>query len=373
MSLQQVSTASSPSESSKDSLPSPPKTGLFAYFARFRFESETEADERTWLSDIELIHHYTSNEHQTIYCPCHHAVRAMQYVMPREGLTHPFLLHQILALSALHLAYLRPDTRHKYLIQASQHQGVAITAMNSMLTAPCEPPERQALLGSSVFVAVSAFGTYPSCDRYNSAFDPVKSLVEIFLLIQGMNLVLSANSEADIKEGPMREIMIGCDCKPESPSKTLEAMLPQLQKLLLLLKDETPTIDEVKRQVLTDAALSLTACVDRGIKSQRLLVNAEQTVIFTWPRALPTAYHDMLRSRDPLALAIASHVCVLMHSLRTMYWFFQGWPEALMGAVVDRVAGTPWEDIIQWPIKTIKDLDKAAEMHESMGELSMKT
>jgi hypothetical protein len=79
------------------------------------------------------MHHYTAQGHRTLHTPCHHDTGVLQNDIPREGLTQPFLLHQILAFSALHLAYLSPECRHKYLIQASQHQGVAISTMNSML------------------------------------------------------------------------------------------------------------------------------------------------------------------------------------------------------------------------------------------------
>ncbi|RSL97035.1 hypothetical protein CEP52_011153 [Fusarium oligoseptatum] len=129
--------------------------------------------------------------------------------VPREGFSHPFLLHQLLAFSALHLAYLKPESRNRYLIQASQHQGIAISTMNSLLAKPLPSGEFHAMYATSIFVAISAFGTYPSCDRYQESFPAMDGLVDIFILIRGMNILLRSSDE-ELRNGPLRGLLSGC-------------------------------------------------------------------------------------------------------------------------------------------------------------------
>lgn len=62
---------------------------------------------------MELLHHYTSSTVLTLSSNPH--VRAVwQDRVPRLALRTDYLLHALLALSAPHLAYLRPRTRHSY-------------------------------------------------------------------------------------------------------------------------------------------------------------------------------------------------------------------------------------------------------------------
>ncbi len=75
----------------------------------------------TWGEDLFLMCHFTSSTARTISSRTE-VLDLWQTVIPEEATTCPFLLHGILALSALHLASLRPSQRGKYEQCCRRHQ-----------------------------------------------------------------------------------------------------------------------------------------------------------------------------------------------------------------------------------------------------------
>lgn len=79
------------------------------------------------LRDLKLMHHFTAIAWQIL--PKGYGRQELwQIELPRLALEHDLLLHQLLAFSAYYLAYSTPDRRTMFLIQASQHQNLAILA-----------------------------------------------------------------------------------------------------------------------------------------------------------------------------------------------------------------------------------------------------
>lgn len=297
------------------------------------------------------MHHYTAEGHRTLHTPCHHDTEVLQNDIPHEGLTQPFLLHQILAFSALHLAYLSPECRHKYLIQASQHQGVAISTMNSMLAKSWDPEACHALYGTSIFLAISAFGTLPSCDRYKT-FQAIDGLVDIFVLARGMNTILRS-SEDDIRKGPLGKLMAGCDCEPATPSTYVAELIPQLKELLTDLDKQTFDVTDDKRTTLIETVGFLLETIEIAGSNKRARSFLEQRVIFGWPMRVPSTFLTLLRSKDPSAMVVISYYCVLLQSGETKCWYFEGWASVLMKPIVASVAGTPWKEYTKWSTEAI--------------------
>ncbi|KAF5983322.1 fungal zn binuclear cluster domain-containing protein [Fusarium bulbicola] len=352
--LQQASSTSSPPKPGKDHTSPSPTTGLFSYFARLQLGSPGHSDNQSWILDMELMHHYTAEGHQALYIPCHHDRKVLQSDIPREGLTQPFLLHQILAFSALHLAYLNPEYRHKYVIQASQHQGIAIYTMNSMLAKSWDPDACHAVYGTSISIAISAFGMFPSSDRYNT-FRPIDSLLDIFILARGMRTILRS-SEENIRKGPLGRIMTGCSCEPATLSGCLAILTPQLKDLSKYLQKPALDICENNRKTITETMATLIESIEIATSNKKVASIPEQRVIFGWPMRLSSTFLTLLRKKDPLAIALLSYYCVLLQFSETEYWYFEGWSTVLIKDINAIVTGTPWEKLIQWPIDITKSI-----------------
>lgn len=348
----------------------PPTSDLFSCFSHFQSEAAAAAgnpQDPGWLSDIELTHHYTANAHRSLYSPCQHAYNALQNHVPREGLSHPFLLHQLLAFSALHMAFLKPESRHRYLIQASQHQGVAIGTMNSLLSEPLPSSEFHAMYATSIFVAISAFGTFPSCDRYQESFRAVDGLVDIFILIRGMNMLLRSSDE-QLQNGPLKGLLNGCDCPAFGDDGFLKTVASKLGGLSSAVQGQLPLIDTGDGQLCVETIAVFTEAIARVTSKPKTAPTPELRVIFAWPMGLSNAFLSLLRSFDPLALVVLSYYCVLLRSRESKYWFLQGWTSQLMKVVVANVAGTRWEELIQWPLQFMEETGTEMETAEEYPE-----
>jgi hypothetical protein len=78
--------------------------------------------------------------------------------VPEEALSHPFLMHGILALSAVHIARTRDDHRRPtYLNTAVAHQNQALTSFRGLLN-DINDSNTKAMFALSSVVVVYAFG-----------------------------------------------------------------------------------------------------------------------------------------------------------------------------------------------------------------------
>jgi hypothetical protein len=84
------------------------------------------------IAEMELLHHYSTSTCYTISrLPVLQTVWRIR--VPKFGFSSPFLLHGILSLSALHLAYLKPENRAHYVAQAEFHHNLALQMVSAIL------------------------------------------------------------------------------------------------------------------------------------------------------------------------------------------------------------------------------------------------
>ncbi|KAK1574739.1 fungal Zn binuclear cluster domain-containing protein [Colletotrichum navitas] len=311
----------------------------FPYFSRFLTDLNKSETASGWISDLELMHHYTSVSYQTF---SHSSVgqKALQYDVPREALSYPFLLHQILAFSAYHLAYLQPECRHAYLMQAAQHQNDAINGMRGTLLGTISPVNCHALFASSIFLTLSAFATYPSYEKHNPSFSPIDSILDIFTLADGISVIIRASDE-DLRKGRLREIFIrgAGDATPTTVEATLQPLSDQLPSLGTKLA-EIGLLEQEGKYTIVNAIIALSKCIAKVSPVNAMSAPVEFRAVFLWPIMMSADYLDLLRQRHPAALVVLAHYCVIIHLAEP----FSGW-DALgrAGNVAHR------DDWNQWP------------------------
>ncbi|KAH8654392.1 hypothetical protein BGZ61DRAFT_435081 [Ilyonectria robusta] len=326
--------------------------GTFACFSNFCSNEDPDKDSGC-ISCAQLIHHYTAVAYRTLFTPCLHACEALQHAVPQEAFLYPSLLHQILAFSALHLAYLHPNSR-RHLIQASQHQSTAISGTRELLKDPLASNSCHALYASSIFVIISAFGIFPSCEKNNAMFEPISSLVDIFVLAGGMSVIFES-SDTLLRHGPLRGLFRDCDCLLTPLKPQIHDMATKLQRLIVLL-EEAPELDGEEKKTLVEATVLLMDVIEEAEGSKKTLATPELRAVFAWPLRLPAAYLALTRRHHPVALAVLSYYCVLLHAREANYWFFEGWARILLKSIAPIVIDSPWKEMIQWPTDTVRNL-----------------
>ncbi|KAF4429137.1 Sterol uptake control protein 2 [Colletotrichum fructicola] len=340
--------ASSPGGQTSPSSQSDP----FPYFSRFLTDLNKTETASGWISDLELMHHYTSVSYRT-FSHSSQAQKTLQYDVPREALSYPFLLHQLLAFSAYHLAYLQPDCRHAYLMQAAQHQNDAINGMRGTLLGTISSTNCHALFASSIFLTLSAFATYPSYEKYNPTFSPIDSMLDIFTLTDGMSVILRA-SDDDLRKGPLREIFIRGPGEPQTPEPSLQPLFERLPRLSTRLAEigamETSTEG---KYTINNAVIALSEAIAKVSTMNAMSAPVEFRAVFLWPVLMSSDYLDMLRRRHPAALVVLAHYCVIINMAEPFCWFLNGWARALLSIISEQLMGTAWAELIMWPIEVI--------------------
>ncbi|GME49325.1 hypothetical protein GTA08_BOTSDO00362 [Neofusicoccum parvum] len=85
-----------------------------------------------WLGDLSLLYHYLATDG---LCLSHENRQGelWQNIVPELAFTRDSLMHGLLALSALHLAYMHPEKKRQYATQSARHQEIALSRLRNGL------------------------------------------------------------------------------------------------------------------------------------------------------------------------------------------------------------------------------------------------
>ena len=114
------------------------------------------ANSEEWISDLELMHHYSSNVFRAGLGTRKQVEYLWQEYIPQQALKHTFLMHGLLALSALHLAYRNPTTSTRYLQLCDKHQSIALSSFRTSLSADMTQDLADALFALASTISVSS-------------------------------------------------------------------------------------------------------------------------------------------------------------------------------------------------------------------------
>ncbi|EEU37972.1 uncharacterized protein NECHADRAFT_48216 [Fusarium vanettenii 77-13-4] len=307
----------------------------------------------TQVSDLELMHHYTAKAYLSVSrTPT--AREALQLAVPREAFSSPCLLHQILAFSAFHLAYLRPTQRHAYLLAASQRQSQAVILLSSALGESLTPESCHSAYASSMFLVISAFATLPSFELYNPAFTPVDALADIFALVAGMVVILRC-FEKDLREGPLNGLF-----GQRLPLATIQShhqpLIERLSYVRACLSDDSLASSGEETSIAISASTMLIESIVASQQSSTVLgTPAELRAAFMWPIRLGNEFLDLMRNRNPPSMVIVAYYAVLLSYCETECWFLRRWAFALITSITESLKCTGYEKMITWCIDTIHE------------------
>ncbi|KAH7176083.1 hypothetical protein EDB81DRAFT_674656 [Dactylonectria macrodidyma] len=318
----------------------------------FPFLSADPADiPECWLSNAELILHYTNVTCRSI--PSGHAITTYQVDIPREGLSHPYLMRMIMALSSFHLAYLNKDKRPHYLALANKQQSLAIRGLRGTLRQTVTSQNCHALWVSSIFLAISKFAFSPNCEHYqDSCCSALLNLVDIFSMINGMVAIMRSSLDL-IRTGPLQAIFSQRHGFQYARGD-LQDLLQRVSDLDTVVKSIGLDLDPFVQLALTSALERLISCVADINKSP----NSESfptdiKILFIWPSEVSQTFFDLVRARHPLAVIILSHYCCLIRWSSSAYWFCRGWGRPLADSIMSILEDSDLAHLAAWPVKVM--------------------
>lgn len=292
-----------------------------------------------------LRHHWVTEAHLTV-SPREEMAHMWRITVPKVAISQQYLMHEILAYSAFHLAHLQQDRAKAFYGLGIHHQDLAIRSVRKFL--PKMSAETAGPLAvTSAVLTLSVFASR-NMDAANSSMEgkppqPVfEDLLDIFSLIQGIISILLTGA-ASITQGPFGALI--SDPHTISP---YPPVFDQLQSHLSYLrtflesKDLSPDVMAQLSNVITGMGEMLGLAMSRSSDSKEL------RFVFGCVIKFAPSFLDMLRQREDAALAIIATYAVGVKATEPLYWFMNGWAERVIRAVGETIDPS-WQPVIQWP------------------------
>jgi hypothetical protein len=264
--------------------------------------------------------------------------------VPEEALSHPFLMHGILALSALHLARTGPDPsrRASYLNRAVAHQNQALALFREML-GDVKESNAKAMFAFAGIVVIYTFA-FPHTPDAQDPWSCVDDLYQVLVLTRGVQQVIHAPRDfgdflRDSSFGPILQVEEERGPMPEDAC----VMLRRLHQA----NEACKTRDaDHELEVYEDAIANLEEMLSWCYSGMRA-----NTIAGRWAIRLPARFMELLRERDPLALVMLAHYGVLLQYLEHR-WCFDELCVRVSKAVW-AILDDQWRPLVEWAMKEI--------------------
>lgn len=290
------------------------------------------------LTDLELMMQWCNSTYQDLSRD-KSTDPVWRRLVPEEALSHPFLMHGILALSALHLARVRNDHRRPaYSSLAVAHQNQALVLFRESL-GDINASSAKAMFSFASVVVLYTFG-FPHEPNSSSPWTCIDDLLQVIVLIRGVQQVINTASTSlrDSSFKPLLQIQEHEFFLPDDARLALE----ELHEINNSCGAQEKTHDT---GVYEDTLNKLTE-----IMSVRHVDNS-MTTIGRWAIRLKPRYVDLAREHAPFALAILMYYCVVLHSLRHL-WCLDDW-SFRVGRAIWVVLDDTWRPLVRWPMTVI--------------------
>jgi len=295
------------------------------------------------ITDLRLMHHFTSvtaldlandqsPEAQAVWQE--HAVKL--------GFKHHFLLRGILAISAFHLGFLYPDRKDEYAMIGSSHQSIGLAEFQATLP-HVNSSNAHALFAFSCLIIVLAFASTTK----DKARDLNKEVLHWFYLLRGANIVLNMHSET-IRCSFLKPVLD----EMAHIENTAAYRFPHTEQITKLFR-----ICNSKEQDQESAQaydLAIHSLLSTFIQVSLLRDRGHGTVLatFVWPINLSPRFLDLLEEKQPEAVIILAHYCVLIYWSESPdaneTWFIMGWSKYMLETIREIVPES-WQEHLQWP------------------------
>lgn len=291
------------------------------------------------------MHHFIL---QTAYDLANHrtgeALALWQVQAPMLGFKHDFLLRGILAVSALHAAYMFPHRKMEYDLKASTHQSLALQSYQEVLT-HVDNSNCHALFLFSCLIIVMAFAS----SIKDEASDFQTDILHWFYLLRGCNEVIKLHNEI-LSAGFLKPLLDELNYTENHAAYDI----PDAERITDLFAICNAAGQE--REVNQAYTLAIHSLLSTFIQASILRKRGEGMVLasFVWPINLPPRFLELLGEKQPQALVILAHYCVLIYwGEVNNTWFMVGWARYMLDTIRASIPDD-WHEHLNWPESIVK-------------------
>lgn len=262
------------------------------------------------------------------------------------GFKHDFLLRGLLAVSALHQSYLYPLLKSEFDVRASTHQSLAIQSFQETLPHVNET-NCHALFAFSCVIIVLSFAS----SARDQAGDFQTDVLHWLYLLRGCNEVLKLYRET-LRASFLKPLLDELHYAENHSAHNIEDV-DKIMELFPLCSAENLNDDKEKSQA---CHLAIHALLSTFVQASLLRKRGEGTVLasFVWSVNLPPIFLGMLSDKQPEALVILAHYCVLIYWGEIQdTWFLVGWARYMIDTIKE-LTPVEWHEHFSWPDSIIK-------------------
>ena len=251
-------------------------------------------------------------------------------------------MHEILAFSALHMAYLQTDQTRPFYGLGIHHQDLAIRSLRKVLP-NMSADNAGALALTSALLVLTVFASR-GMDAIGKPCGPViEDLLDAFELIQGILKILMT-SPASVFQGPFASFMSGAPVNVPSPPvfSHIDSHIDYLSAHVT----SRPDLSAEEKADLSGVLLGFRTML--GMYNVPTKDVRELRFLFALTLSFSPDFLEKLKARQASAMAIMSVYAVALRAAESEFWFMQGWAERLMRAIGE-VVDESWQGAVKWP------------------------
>ncbi|KAJ3545458.1 hypothetical protein NM208_g2496 [Fusarium decemcellulare] len=302
------------------------------------------------------MHHYCTYTCEIL--PSENANRELWKVaIPEAASSYEFLMHGLLALGALHYAFIHPDKRRDYNLISTHYQNLMLpyfaASLNSINEENCEA---YFLLATLISVLSLCWVTHS--DTLERIIGP-SDVAQSFMFFQGVKGILDfqpmdkwrqSGSLAHLLQPPVKS----------GQSVVQSRYLARLDRVTGLARQLPATLEVINSQ---------TACI-LALESLRATYNLCRNVEekpgspWRWAIYLPDLFLELMGKGEPTSLIILAHFSALARLYERKNWVREGWSVSVI-TMVERNLDPESQEWIKWPRRSImEEIDIAEESLE---------
>ena len=254
-----------------------------------------------------------------------------------NSFSSPFLMHELLALSAQHLSIIHQDKTQFYREQSARLQGEALRLFNNDIK------EIDSHNIVSAFLFAGILGTNFLAETFSASYNNVEQfldqLVQSFKLLNGIRTIFYTHKQA-LRESELRPLFEWHENVERTDEVTTE-----FKKLRAWLQETTQPASEA--ETCDQAIQTLLETYSAQPLGESDPVAVGRRVVTIWPASISPEYNDLLARRKPEALLILTYYTPLLHNARH-YWAIGAAGKMLLEAM-STYLGDPWGEWLSWP------------------------
>ncbi|KAJ9612080.1 hypothetical protein H2200_003675 [Cladophialophora chaetospira] len=289
---------------------------------------------------LELLHQFVSSTYTT-FSPDKSVHHVWQGPVIRMALSHPFLMYEILAISALHLAYSRPANSTWYYTRSTELQSQALKLFNSVQRAVdasnCGPVLMfSSLLGLHVLAD-------PSRTIGLNSHQYLDHVIHCIMLMRNVQKLIIHDWYDALRESELKPIF-----DVWQPPKPYHVPQPCLN-LVQLTENWNVGVEVKEAYDQAIERLHWTYAVSKVPNENHTTVRW----LLAWPIQLPEAYQEHLDQRRPEALVILAYFAVVLIFYKNC-WIVGDSGQFLIKAIASHL-GPHWAQWMKWPLTFVKN------------------